>query len=44
MTIKTFFVVLLVGFIAYELFSITIGVIKKKRNQKKEINESEDKE
>ena len=40
MTIKSFFVGLLIAFIVYELLSITIGVIKRKRELKK-INESE---
>lgn len=31
MTIKTFFIVLICGFILYELVAIPIGVIKKKK-------------
>lgn len=41
MTIKSFFVGLLIAFLVYEALSITIGVIKKKKELKK-IKESED--
>lgn len=40
MTIKSFFIGLLIAFVLYEIISITIGVIKKKR-ELKNIEESE---
>lgn len=43
MSIKSFFIALIIVFVLYEILSITIGVIKKKRAQKN-LGESEDKE
>lgn len=34
MTIKSFFIGLLIAFVVYETLSITIGVIRKKKQQK----------
>lgn len=34
MTIKSFFIGLLIAFLLYEIISITFGVIKKKKAQK----------
>lgn len=44
MTIKSFFIALIVGFILYEIFAVIIGVHKKKKQQKElqNLNESEE--
>lgn len=41
MNIKTFFIALLLVFAIYEIFAITIGVIKKKNELKKQLIEKE---
>lgn len=40
MSIKSFFIALIIVFVLYEIISITIGVIKKKKALKN-LNESE---
>lgn len=44
MNIKTFFIALLLVFAIYEIFAITIGVIKKKKELKKQLKEKENNE
>ena len=39
MTIKSFFIGLLIAFLLYEIISITIGVIKKKKALKNIVKE-----
>lgn len=41
MTIKSFFIALIVGFVLYEIFAVIIGVHKKKKQQKELQNHKE---